>query len=108
VPEKFDDIGVFPQILSLKCGATIATYGRPTMRFAATDDPSCKTWAPSQRFPMSIVEGTAATWSSCYYTELFPIADDTALFVYSDFFFPNRYGAPAKAVLVRTVTVIQD
>ena len=105
---RFDGIGVLPQILSLGCGVTIASYGRPTMRFAATDDPSCKIWAPSQRFPLSIVEGTASTWSSCYYTELFPLTDNTALFVYSDFFYPNEYGAPAKAVLVRTITVIQE
>lgn len=108
VPEKFDDIGVFPQILSLKCGVTIATYGRPTMRFAATDDPSCETWAPSRRFPLSVPEGSVGAWGSCYYTELFPLDDKTALFVYSDFFYPNEYGAPAKAVLVRTITVVSE
>ncbi len=107
-PRRLDDIGVLPQILSLPCGVTLATFGRPKMRFTAADDPAAMDWAVPQTFPLSAPAGMNAFQVSCFYTDLFPVSDDTALFAYTDFMYPNEYGAPAKTVLVRTVTVIKD
>jgi hypothetical protein len=103
VPQRFDRLGVLPQILSLKCGVTLATYGRPTMRFAATDDPSALRWEEPFDIPVS-----GGVGQSCFYNDLFPISDNQALFSYTDFMYPNKDGVPARAVLVRTVTVITE
>ncbi len=99
-PVKFDDIGVLPQILSLKCGVTLASYGRPTMRFAATADPDGASWTQLD-VPMTGGPGT-----SCYYTDLLPLDGTSALWIYTDTLYPNPDGAPVRTVLVRTVTVI--
>ena len=102
-PERFDRIGVLPQLLTLECGVTLASYGRPTMRFAATNDPSGETWSEPIDIPV-----TGGAGQSCFYTDLLAIDEDTALFIYSDFMYPNENGQPVKTILVRTVTVIPD
>ena len=51
--------------------------------------------------------GTGAFQASCFYTDLYPISDDSALFVYTDFMYPNEYGAPVKTVLIRKITAIR-
>jgi hypothetical protein len=102
-PRRFDSIGVLPQILTLGCGVTIASYGRPTMRFAATDDPAAVTWEKPIDIPVC-----GGPNQSCFYTDLFPLDDYNALFIYSDFMYPNKDGIPARAILVRKVTVVRD
>ncbi len=97
---KFDDIGVLPQLLTLDCGVTLASYGRPTMRFAATADPDGASWTQLD----VLMSGGPGT--SCYYTDLLALDENTALWIYSDSLYPNENGAPVRTVLVRTVTVI--
>lgn len=101
-PEKFDDFGVLPQLLTFDCGVTIATYGRPTMRVAFTDTADGTKW---EQFDFPISGGAN---QSCFYTNLLALDDHTALFIYTDFMYPNRNGVPVKTVLVRTVTVVPD
>ena len=101
-PEAFDYIGVMPQLCTLGCGVTLASYGRPTMRFAATADPAGTDWVQID-FPMS-----GGPNQSCYYTDILALDDTTALFIYTDFVYPNEDGVPVKTVLVRKVTVIKE
>ena len=81
-PQKFDEVGVFPQIISLGCGVTLASYGRPGMFLRSTSDPSGLTWKDSIEIEMSgkLKEGTNR-WNSCYYTYFLPLDDHTVLWV---------------------------
>ena len=101
-PTEFDDIGVFPQILPLPCGVTIATYGRPEMRIRATSDPSGQNWEDSIKIGLSVDK----PWESCYYTNLLAVDDTTALMVYSDFQYPDPEGNRVKAILARQIRVV--
>ena len=104
VIKKFDDIGVLPQMVTLASGISIATYGRPYMRIRATNDPTGKTWQPAQTFDMYSGENN----SSCYYTDLLALDDTHALWIYSDFKYPNANGVPVKSIVVRVITVVFD
>jgi len=99
-PQEFDMIGVMPQIATLRCGVTVATYGRPVMRICATDDPTGQKWEEPVSF--DLVSG----WNnSCYYTDLLILDDHTLLWAYTEFRYPNENGEPVKTVLTRTITV---
>ena len=96
-PEVFDKLGVWPNMLHLECGVTLATYGRPGVFLRASGDPDAKEWQE----PITIVDGPAP----CSYTGMIPVDDHTALMVYSDFLYPDEEGIPHKTILCRTVTV---
>lgn len=104
VIKKFDDIGVLPQMVTLDCGVSIATYGRPYMRIRATADPTGKKWQAAQTFDLASGENN----SSCYYTDLLALDDTHALWIYSDFKYPNADGVPVKSIIVRVITVVFD
>jgi hypothetical protein len=97
-PKVFDSVGVLPQILTLDCGVTLATYGRPGIFVRATGDPSGLNWEK----PISVL----LQGGSCCYTSMLPLDDHTALMVYSDQGYPNANGEPVRTVLVRTISVI--
>ncbi len=107
-PEKFDDFGVLPQIMTLPCGVTLAAYGRPQLRIRATADPSGLVWEDPITVPLSAPEGTGPFQTSCFYTKFLPVDDNSVLWIYTDFQNKNEDGEPAKAVLVRKVTVVKD
>lgn len=107
-PVKFDDFGVMPQIVTLPCGVTLAGYGRPQLRIRATADPAGLVWEDPITVPLSAPAGTGPFQTSCFYTGFLPVDDNSALWVYTDFQNLNEDGEPAKAVLVRKVTVVQD
>ena len=104
VIKKFDDIGVLPQMVTLASGISIATYGRPYMRIRATNDPTGKTWKNAETFDMY----SGKNQSSCYYTDLLALDDTHALWIYSDFQYPNADGVPVKSIIVRVITVVFD
>lgn len=98
-PEVFDDLGVWPQMLTLKNGVTVAAYGRPGLYVRATSDPAGLCW--DERAP--VVEPGEYHRDTCSYAALLPLADDAALIAYSDFNVPGPDGTPRKAICVRTV-----
>lgn len=106
-PEKFDDVGVLPKMITLGCGVTLASYGRPGVFVRGTAAVDGGAWEP--RVDLGI-KGDASTSGqySCCYTSLIPLDDRTALLAYSDFQYPSRNDPdkPVKTILVRTVTVI--
>ena len=102
VIKKFDDIGVLPQMVTLDCGVSIATYGRPYMRIRATSDPTGKKWQEAQTFELASSENQ----TSCYYTDILALDDTHALWIYSDFKYPNADGVPVKSIIVRVITVV--
>ena len=103
-PAPFDTIGVLPQILPLACGVTLASYGRPEMRLRATSDPTGQQWED----PITVELSDKKPGESCYYTKLLPLDDNSALFVYSDFQYPDADGNRVKAIMARKIHVIFD
>lgn len=98
-PQVFDDLGVLPTLLQLKCGVLVAAYGRPGLFLRATDDPQA--WYP--RVPL--VKPLDKQADTCSYADMLALDDHTFLVVYSDFNHPNRAGKPCKTILLRRVQV---
>jgi hypothetical protein len=103
-PIPFDTIGVLPQILPLPCGVTLASYGRPEMRIRATADSTGQQWED----PITVEISSKGQWESCYYTKLLPLDDSSALFVYSDFQYPDADGNRVKAIVARKVHIVSE
>jgi hypothetical protein len=103
-PELFDDRGVWPQLLSLECGVTLATYGRPGFFLRATQDPACVKWEDRIELIHTPQTGKAPL-NTCSYSDLIALDDRTAGLVYTDFSVRDENGVPRKTVLFRTITV---
>lgn len=101
-PVPFDDRGVWPQLLTLDCGVTLATYGRPGFFLRATDDPSCQKWEDRIRL---VADGTRKNKTTCSYSDLIALDERTAGLVYTDFTVKDETGVARKTVLFRTITV---
>ncbi len=111
-PLPFDDFGVLPQLLTLPCGVTLASYGRPALRVRATSDPLAAQWEkpvtiPLSRFTMED-DGMQGRTRGCFYTNLLPLNDTEALLAYTDFWYPNENGVGVRTILVRRLTVIPE
>ena len=103
-PEYFDCLGVWPQITTLGCGITLATYGRHGIRLKATTDPSGIVWDDSIIMPLT----EDCNDCTCAYTWHYVIDDNTILMAYSDLYYPDENGVERKTILVRTVRVDAD
>lgn len=123
-PAQFDDRGVWPALLTLENGVTLAAYGRPGLFLRATADPSGRVWEeripivqpaeweertiqaerfqdpdlPAGQMPLSDDDG-----NTCAYSSLMPLSANSAYLVYSKFDHPNAQGIPAKAILGRVI-----
>ena len=108
--ERFDDHGVWPCLLALPCGITLAAYGRPGLQIRATGDPACLKWEPpvewihSDGRPESSPRSVLAQ-GTCGYTNMVALNDRTAAVAYSDFRIPDEQGVPRKCMMFRTITV---
>ena len=112
-PKIFDTNGVLPQILTLKSGVTIASYGRPIMKIRATSDPLGVDWEDPTVLPLTVSadpDENKKPWGkrqqSCFYTGLLATGDTSALLIYSDFHYPNPDGVQVKSILVRKIKVV--
>lgn len=100
-PVVFDDLGVWPQMLTLKNGVTLLAYGRPGLFVRATSDPGGRDWGPR----VEIVKPGQLQADTCSYCSLLPLSDGTAMITYSDFNIPGPDGTPRKSILVRAISV---
>ena len=109
-PVIFDDRGVWPVLLTLKCGVTLCGYGRPGFFIRATDDPACLKWEDR----IEIVHSSGApnpnnldvvNKATCSYCDLLALDDHTAGLIYSDFTQKDADGVPHKCMMFRTITV---
>jgi len=108
-PEPFDFTGVWPCLKTLKCGVTLATYGRPGLFLRATADPACMNWEDRIELIHSSgepdVPGSVVNRGTCSYTDMIELDDHTVGLAYSDFRIPDENGVPRKTMMFRTVTV---
>lgn len=100
-PQIFDDLGVWPDLLTMRCGVTLAAYGRPGLYLRATTDPAGLQWQDRVTVVPPLVMGT----DTCSYSALLPLSDHEALLAYSNFNIPGPDGRPCKSILARRVTV---
>jgi hypothetical protein len=98
-PTIFDDLGVWPQMLTLGNGITLAVYGRPGLYVRATADPHGRQW--DER--VTVVEPGELHHDTCSYAALLPLADDMALIAYSEFCVPGPDGSLRKSIRVRRI-----
>ena len=104
-PKLFDKLGVFPSILTLGCGVTVASYGRLGVFLRMTDDPSAKVWDDPITMELTI-DREDKKFRSCSYTSLLPLSDTSFLLSYSDFHYPSVDGKQTKTLLARKVTLL--
>lgn len=107
-PKIFDKLGVWPRLLTLGCGVTLASYGRPGLYVRATDDPACEKWED----PIELIHSEFETLTAdvtgvgtCSYTDMIALDDRTALLAHTDFNIKDENGVPRKTVVVRYITV---
>lgn len=100
-PVVFDDLGVWPALLTLKNGVTLASYGRPGLYVRATRDPHGRRWGGR----VTVVKPGGWGRDTCSYSDLFALSDHSALIAYSDFNYPDAEGKPRKTILVRKITL---
>lgn len=118
-PEKFDDRGVYPQIMRMDCGVTVSTYGRKGLWIRSTSDRAGLEWTAPMEIELSPVESPQVCSNhpesgsssyhreSCCYTGMLPLDHDTFLLVYVDFHYPIGRGFE-KAILIRTVDIVPN
>ena len=105
-PVQFDSLGVLPQLITLDCGVSIASYGRPGVFVKTTSDPAGRVWRDRIEIPLSPKSPTSnEARLSCCYTQLLPISPTSALLIYTDFHHPTGDGAFTKAILVREIRI---
>ena len=103
-PQVFDKVGVLPQIITLECGVSLASYGRNGLFVRATNDPAGLTWDDPIQIALSKYSGEP---KSCYYTYFLPLDDHTVLWVYSNFYYSadNSLANAHKCIMARIITV---
>lgn len=109
-PETFSDHGVWPCLLTLECGVTLASYGRPGLAIRATEDPSGRVWEdPIEMFDLTTISKEAGVKmlerGTCGYSDMIPLSENTAALAYSDFTVKDDHGIPRKTMMFRTITV---
>lgn len=112
--------GILPSLCKLKCGVTLAAYGRPGIYIRPTKDG--KTWdapieimSPNNRSHLMNNPPERPNfhqWAgSCCNVDLKALDDNHAMIVYSDFYYPDKSGKTnkkLKTVLFRLITVEND
>ena len=115
-PERFEEIGVLPKLCALKCGVTLAAYGRPGIYIRATADPKGLKWEK----PIEIMTGGDRSglannpptrpnfwqWAgSCCNIDLIALSDNEAMLFYTDFYYPDATGKKRKSLFAQKITV---
>ena len=103
-PAVFDDLGVWPQMLTLENGVTIAAYGRPGLYLRTTADRAGLRWGE----PVTLVEPGQLHMDTCSYSSLLPLGENRLLVAYSNFNLKNAEGKPCKGIQVRLIDILLD
>ena len=102
---------------SLKCGVTLAVYGRPGIYVRATEDPSGLKWdapvelmTPEDRSPLMNRRPERPDfhqWAgSCCNMTAAVIGDNKIVIAYSDFYVPDEKGIKRKTCLSQVIEVV--
>ncbi len=108
-PKVFTGSGVLPKLLELDNGIVALASGRPgvQLRFMLNDNPN--DWSePFEMLPWvenEVQLTNDALGSSCGYTQMLKVDENSFLIIYSDFKHKTPEGLTRKAIKVRKVTV---
>lgn len=101
-PEYFSPFGVWPQLLKLKNGVVVLSYGRPGVNLLFCNDGKGKVW--SKNLVLSPSDKTTGT-GTCGYTGILATGDDKFIITHSKWPLKNDKGQDCKAIVVREITV---
>jgi hypothetical protein len=122
-PEKLWPFGVLPQLLTLKNGVTVLSFGRPGVHLLISKDGQGREWENRTSLVVESFEGTGISGEgygfqkgenprgrprqtrTSGYTGLVATGPDRFLVAYDQFDYPNAAGNPRKTILVRSCTV---
>ncbi|MBN2851779.1 MAG: hypothetical protein JXQ23_03490 [Clostridia bacterium] len=99
-PVIFDDLGVWPEVISLKNGAHIAGYGRPGLFIRGLYN---NIW---DEVRTEIVAPKEFQTDTCSYCSMAAISDDTFIIAYSDFRHACQDGKVVKAIMTKKIKVV--
>jgi len=114
-PVKFADTGILPRLCKLECGITLLCYARPGMYISACENESGTKWSeplvvmePGDRSHLANIKIDTPTFhewvGACNNPEMIPLDRNSALFFYSDFYYPDEDGVKRKTILCRKIT----
>ena len=100
--DEFGNFGVFPKFLLLGNGVLVLSYGRPGVHIRFAVDGSGREWSKK---PLSVIpdDGLGIEQSTCGYTSLLALSDDSFLITYSDFKYRDSDGNQRKAIFTRKI-----
>ena len=107
LPRRLHRYGVWPRLLTLGNGITVCVSGRPGVFLRASADPEAGVWSRPVMLREALDWFDVAQDGTCGYTDLFPVAEDRFLVVYSDFYHRDRDWVLHKAIKVREVRISQ-
>jgi len=98
-PTIFDNLGVWPNVVSLNNGAHIASYGRPGLFIRGLYNNKWDKKRTTLIAPLKLQQDT------CSYSATTTINDDTFIIAYSDFQHKISNGDKRKAIITRKIKV---
>ena len=106
-PVAFTPNGVRPRMLQLDNGILVLASGRPGLQIRFSLDGYGKFWTePIDMLPFLDEKGHYDIWgTSCGYSQLLKVDENSFYIVYSDFETKNTEGELRKAIVFRKVTI---
>lgn len=115
-PVRFSDVGTLPRLCTLKNGTTLVCYARPGMFVSVCENDSGTRWCEplmlmdagdrSRLANVKIETPVFHQWDGTGGNpELIQRDDNSALLLYSDFYYPDEQGIKRKTILSRPITV---
>lgn len=106
-PVPFTPNGVFPQLVRLNNGILVLASGRPGVQIRFCLEGDGKNWTePIEMLPYMKDNGEPDIFgTTCGYTYVLPVSDDSFCIVYSDFKSKNKEGELRKAIIYRKIKI---
>ena len=115
-PVQFADTGIYPSMCTLTDGTTLLCYARPGIFVTACENESGTKWCeplvvmtPEDRSHLANIVQTPPKFhdwdGACNNPKLIALDDNSALIIYSDFYYPDKTGTKRKSILCRKLTI---
>ena len=102
-PNALNSFGVEPELLALKNGVTVVSYGRPGVELRFSYDGNGEKW--TEPYVVHPGDKESPRLKTCGYTKLWATGPDRFLVLYSDFDHEDTDGDIHKAIEVKHVQV---
>jgi hypothetical protein len=102
-PEQIAEAGVFPNILTLGCGVSVISFGRPGMWLMFSGDGAGRQWGNRRTLVEPDPQSNCA--ATCGYSSMEALDARRFLVAHSIFRHIDAGGRPRKAIVVREVSV---